>query len=100
MAYGHSWLFVWSASGLFLLNVLHFLYGYFPLERTLSGVASSSDVALPYALCGLPSNTVHDTTYSPLHGRLVLLVVDALRYDFVDRERFPYATAFSTIAKD
>lgn len=92
MAYGRSWLFVWCASGLFLLNVLHFLVGYFPFECTLPGVASITDAGLPYSLCGLPSNTVHDTTYTPLHERLVLLVVDALRYDFVDAERFPYAS--------
>ncbi|OQR78638.1 GPI ethanolamine phosphate transferase 2-like [Tropilaelaps mercedesae] len=92
MSYGRSWLFVWCASGLFLINLLHFLVGYFPFERTLPGVASSTDAALPYALCGLPSNTVHDTTYAPLHGHLVLLVVDALRYDFVDFENFPYVS--------
>ncbi|XP_003744961.1 GPI ethanolamine phosphate transferase 2-like [Galendromus occidentalis] len=97
MSYHQSWLFLWSAAILFLINVLLFLVGYFPMERNPTGVAKATDAALPYALCGLPSNTVHDTTYKSLHPRLVLVVIDALRYDFLDEKNFPYAS--SMVAK-
>lgn len=74
---------------MFLANLALFLCGYFPLERNKGGLASLRNIQLPYSLCGLPSNTIHDTSYASLHPKMVLLIVDALRYDFVNGTNFP-----------
>jgi len=70
-----------------LAGIVVFLGGFFPLKPAIHDTASSSDncFTLRDECCGVDSTSVpaSDCVLQPVYSRLVVIVIDALRTDFV-----------------
>nr|CAD7430886.1 unnamed protein product [Timema monikensis] len=59
--------------------ILLFLYGFFPLKIPDKSVSSSKD--LPHLVGNVSVNATE--LYKPMAGKLVIMIIDALRWDFI-----------------
>nr|CAD7590243.1 unnamed protein product [Timema genevievae] len=81
-----------SSKQIFLLMTLAvyalllFLYGFFPLKIPDKSVSSSKD--LPHLVGNVSVNATE--LYKPMAGKLVIMVIDALRWDFIGGDKGPH----------
>lgn len=68
----------------FVASVILFLYGFFPVNIT----NTSQKVNLPTTLKDYSFNTSH--LYKPAYNKLIIVVIDALRYDFINEAYTPF----------
>jgi len=72
---------------LHLAGIIVFLAGFFPLKPAIHDTASLTDncFTLKDECCGINSTSVpaSDCMLQPVYSRLVVIVIDALRTDFV-----------------
>ena len=85
MASGHS-LFLVLLLFCQILGLVLFLRGFFPLKKAIQGMAAITDFP-PEPSAERPGDPL-----SPKFGRLVIVLIDALRADFVfnNQSRMPF----------
>ena len=70
-----------------IVGIVIFLSGFFPLKPAIHDAASVSDkcFSLKDGCCGASVTAVPDSdcVLQPVYGRLVIILIDALRTDFV-----------------
>ncbi|CAH1999128.1 unnamed protein product [Acanthoscelides obtectus] len=71
--------------GIFLLSILLFFNGFFPISKTPQSFKNDPPKDM------LPVND----TYAPVVSKLVLVVIDALRLDFVNSQLMPLTSRLS-----
>ncbi|KAB0804642.1 hypothetical protein PPYR_01612 [Photinus pyralis] len=67
---------------LIIISLILFLRGFFPVQYT-----SGNDSARPTQLNGIEFNL--EQLYKPEVDRLVFIIIDALRWDFITQQNFP-----------
>lgn len=93
--YTKQWCVLWFVAVAYVIGLALFSYGFFAVVKKPAGRSSDEQVAYPYQLCGLPDPGRPVTSASRVQLKLVFVLIDAFRFDFVESRSasLPFVTA-------
>lgn len=93
--YTKQWCVLWFVAVAYVSGLALFSYGFFAVVKRPAGRSSDERVTYPYQLCGLPDpgRPVPSAPRVPL--KLVFVLIDAFRFDFVESRAasLPFVTS-------
>lgn len=91
--YTRQWTTLLLTCFLFIIGLSLFWKGFFGAPNTLTGFSTTSDIKFPYDLCGIQPAGLPDPREDHLPLKLVFVLIDALRYEFIKAPQFQFVNS-------